>query len=121
WSYSQRTVGVGGQDGHQDLGVREGLIESVGRRKTELVSVSDYNDEAVKLNTRHLGTARPYFESIGVPVDRSYGRDHTQLIQEIHRTNVTGVNNVVDLTEDFEHFRAQHPVRVGNDSQTHFP
>jgi hypothetical protein len=95
-----------------DLGVREGLSETLRRWRPILISMCDHHHESVELELDHLGKAGPQLEAICIAVDSCHGSDSLQLMEEIKGPDISTVDNAVDPSEYRAHRGSQSAVGI---------
>ena len=66
-----------------------------------------------------LQCADSYRLAIDVSPDRLHGCQLLELVQDLGRTHVTGMENQIDVPEKFRDGRVEIGVRVGDDAQGH--
>jgi hypothetical protein len=104
---------------HDDLGVRKRGVQILRIRRPELVAMGDHDGEAVELDGGDGRQLPAQLPSVGVAVDRGYRRDGLELVEDRRRSDVTGMEDVVDLPKDVEHRRPKLSVGIRDDAETH--
>src|SRR2546425_1235458 len=94
-------------------------MELGGRGMAELVTMGDDDAEAVELDGRHLRQLAAQLQPIRVAVHRGERGQRLQIDQDVPGPHVPAVQDVVHLLEHLEDLRAQHSVRIRNDTESH--
>src|SRR5262245_670209 len=102
-----------------DVGGGKFPSQALRRRRAELITVSHRDVQAVKLELCDLRAPRTDLESIGIAEHGSDRRQRLELGEQIVRTNIAGVQNVIDLREDVEDLGPEQAVSVGNNAESH--
>jgi len=104
---------------YQDLGVWEGLLNAFGCRRAELVAVGDHDPKPIQLDASNLRKPRADVESVDVSIHGGHRGQRLELGQEVERTQIAGVKNVVHVAEDVEDLGTQQAVGVCDDAEAH--
>ena len=91
---------------HEDLGPGKRRMQVLRRRVAELIAMRHHDGEPIELELRYLWQAPSQLRPVRVPVDRGYRRDRLELDQDLGPADVPGMQDVIDLLENLEHFRS---------------
>ncbi len=106
---------------HDDLGIRERGIERLRCGRAELVAVRHDDIEAVEPQLGNPGEDASELHSIGVAVHRSHGRYGLELRKQVWGSDVTGMQDPIDLREGVVDLGAEEAVGIGDYAETHQP
>ncbi len=81
-------------------------MQRLRRGVAELIAVRHHDGEPIELELRYLRQAGSQLGPVGVSVDRRHRRDRLELDQDLRPADVPGMQDVIDLLEDLEHFRS---------------
>lgn len=104
-----------------DFRIGVGSIQLLRCRDAEGVAVSEQEPKSVDFDVHYVGEPIAEREAVRVAVHGGDGSDCFQFIQDIERTDVTGVEDPIDLLEDGKDFGAQEAVGIRDDPETHSP
>ena len=74
------------------------------------------NRHAADLNDLGLGQFSGPFPSVDIASNRRHGRQSRELIKNLERAHVPGMNDAVASTQPCHRFRTKQSVRVGNNA-----
>ena len=102
-----------------DLRVRKSVIQLLRRGRAELIAVSKNNIEAVQLDRGNLRQSRSKLHSVGVAVHSRHRSQRFQFGQQVWGTNITRVQDVIDLGKRLKDLGPEQTVGIRNDTKTH--
>ena len=104
-----------------DLGIGVGSIQLVRCRDAERVAMGEQESESIDFDVHHVGQPIAQGEAVCVAVHGGNRSDRFQVGQNVERTDVSGVEDPIDLLEDGSDLRAQKTMRIRDDPETHSP
>ena len=101
------------------IGVRS--IQLVRCRDAERVTMGEQEPESIDFDVHHVGQPITQGEAVCIAVDGGNRSDRFQLGQNVERTDVSGMEDPIDLLENGKDLGAQKTMRIRDDPETHSP
>ena len=104
-----------------DLTIGVGSIQLVRCRDAERVTMGEQEPESIDFDVHHVGQPITQGEAVCIAVDGGNRSDRFQLGQNVERTDVSGMEDPIDLLENGKDLGAQKTMRIRDDPETHSP
>jgi len=99
-----------------DLGGGPALDETFRRGHPELMAMHYQKIESLDPHLDDFRNPGTHIEAVGVAEDGQDRRNRLELGEDVGGTDVAGVQDAIDIAEDFEHFGTEETVGIGDDA-----